>query len=60
MTFNNKNKFIKKTDIINNIEFIKSKIPENDYKKLEMLYMEIHNKYVEAQAKIVLNENYMF
>ena len=60
MPFNNKNKFIKKTDIINNIEFIKSKIPENDYKKLEMIYMEIHNEYVKAQAKIVLNENYMF
>lgn len=53
-------RYIKKTDIINSIEFIKSKITENDYKKLEMLYMEIHNEYVKAQAKIVLNENYMF
>lgn len=53
-------RYIKKSDIINNIEFIKSKITENDYKKLEMLYMEIHNEYVKAQAKIVLNENYMF
>jgi hypothetical protein len=57
----NKNiKYITKKDILQNIEFIKSKIDENEYKKLEAIYLMVYKQLNDLQIKNILNESYLF
>jgi len=57
----NKNiKYITKKDILQNIEFIKCKIDENEYKKLEAIYLMVYKQLNDLQIKNILNESYLF
>jgi len=57
----NKNiKYITKKDILQNIEFIKSKIDENEYNKLEAIYLMVYKQLNDLQIKNILNESYLF
>jgi len=53
-------KYITKKDILKNIEFIKNKIDENEYKKLEAVYLTVYKQLNDLQIKNILNENYLF
>jgi hypothetical protein len=52
--------YLTKKDILKNIEFIKEKVNENEYKQLENLYLSIYKELNKYHIKQIMNESYNY